>query len=193
MDIRLIKAVLGAELRIAPGRALMARVVTADGSGRGSLNIAGAVIDAALPKEIQAGQELRLTVRHVSPERIELSLSDQRLSTPAAADAVPLPRGGTVQVAERDAGGGGSGAAGGGGADRHTLSLRYDAPALGAVDLRFELDRESLCLSATLAAGSPFDLALDGAGELRDALAAAIGRPVRVDLSARREPLDVYA
>ena len=49
VDIRLIKAVLGAEMRIAPGRALMARVVTADGLGRGSLNIAGAVIDAALP------------------------------------------------------------------------------------------------------------------------------------------------
>ena len=55
----------------------MARVVTADGLGRGSLNIAGAVIDASLPKDIQAGQELRLTVRHVSAERVELSLSDQ--------------------------------------------------------------------------------------------------------------------
>ena len=62
VDVRLIKAVLGTELRIAPGRALMARVVTADGLGRGSLNIAGAVIDATLPKDIQAGQELRLTV-----------------------------------------------------------------------------------------------------------------------------------
>ena len=68
VDIRLIKAVLGTELRIAPGRGLMARVVAADGAGRGSLNIAGALIDAALPKDIQAGQELRLTVRHVSDD-----------------------------------------------------------------------------------------------------------------------------
>jgi hypothetical protein len=192
VDIRLIKAVLGAELRIAPGRALMARVVTADGLGRGSLNIAGAVIDAALPKDIQAGQELRLTVRHVSPERVELSLSDQGLPTPAAGDAVPLPGGGTVQVAERDAGGG-AGGRGGADADRHSLTLRYDAPALGAVDRRFELDPDTLRLSATLTAGDPFERALDAVGELRDALTEALGRSVAVDISPRREPLDIYA
>ena len=191
VDIRLIKAVLGAELRIAPGRALMARVVTADGLGRGSLNIAGAVIDASLPKDVQAGQELRLTVRHVSPDRVELSMSGQDPGAVAAAEAVALPGGGTVHVGERDAGGGGR--PGGADADRHTLSLRYDAPALGAVDLRFELDPESLRVSAALAAGPPFESALDSAGKLRDALAEAIGRPVTVDVSTRREPLDVYA
>jgi len=191
VDIRLIKAVLGAELRIAPGRALMARVVTADGSGRGSLNIAGALIDATLPKDVQTGQELRLIVRRVSPDRVELSMSGQDPATAAAAETVPLPGGGSVQVAERDAGGGRGG--GGTATDRHTLSLRYDAPALGAVDLRLELDPESLRVSATLAAGTPFDLALDGAGKLGDALTSAIGRPVTVDVSPRREPLDVYA
>jgi hypothetical protein len=170
----------------------MARVVTADGLGRGSLNIAGAVIDASLPKDVQAGQELRLTVRHVSDDRVELSMSDQTQPTVTGADAVPLPGGGTVQVAERDAGGG-AGGRGGTGADRHTLSLRYDAPALGAVDLRFDLDPETLHVSATLSAGAPFDLALDGAGKLGGALTEAIGRPVTVDVSPRREPLDVYA
>ncbi len=194
VDIRLIKAVLGTELRIAPGRALMARVVTADGLGRGSLNIAGAVIDATLPKDIQAGQELRLTVAHVSPDRVELSLSGQDPAALAAAasEAVPLPGGGTVQVAERDAGGGG-GAGGSQGADRHALSIRYDAPALGAIDLRFELDPETLRVSATLAAGRPFDVALNNAGKLGDALTAAVGRSVTVDVVPRREPLDVYA
>ena len=194
VDIRLIKAVLGTELRIAPGRGLMARVVTADGLGRGSLNIAGAVIDASLPKDIQAGQELRLTVRQVSAERVELSLSDQAGAAAAPADAVPLPGGGTVHVSERDAGGGGGGSgSGGAGGDRHSLSLHYDAPVLGAMDLRFELDPSSLRVSATVGAGGPFDLALDHAGKLRDALAQAIGRPVTVDVSPRREPLDVYA
>jgi hypothetical protein len=192
VDIRLIKAVLGAELRIAPGRALMARVVTADGLGRGSLNIAGALIDASLPKDVQAGQELRLTVAHVSADRVELSLSgqDPAAFAAAASEAVPLPGGGTVQVAERDAGGGGGGSQG---ADRHALSLRYDAPELGAIDLRFELDPEAMRVSATLAAGQPFDLALNNAGNLGDALAAAVGRPVTVDVLPRREPLDVYA
>jgi hypothetical protein len=193
VDVRLIKAVLGTELRIAPGRALMARVVTADGLGRGSLNIAGAVIDATLPKDIQAGQELRLTVSHVSPDRVELSLSgqDPAAFAAAASEAVPLPGGGTVQVAERDAGGGGG--AGAQGADRHALSLRYDAPALGAIDLRFELDAETLRVSATLSAGQPFDVALNNAGKLGDALTAAVERAVTVDVVPRREPLDVYA
>jgi hypothetical protein len=193
VDIRLIKAVLGAELRIAPGRALMARVVTADGLGRGSLNIAGAVIDAALPDDIQAGQELRLTVRHVSAERVELSLSGQGLPTAAAGDAVPLPGGGTLRVTERDTSDGGGGSGSGDGGDRHSLALRYDAPALGAVDLRFDLDSGSLRLSATLRAGESYQSGVDGAGELRDALTEALGRPVTVDISPRREPLDVYA
>jgi hypothetical protein len=200
VDIRLIKAVLGTELRIAPGRGLMARVVTADGSGRGSLNIAGALIDAALPKDVEAGQELRLTVRHVSDERVELSLSGDGSPTPAALESIPLPGGGAVRVTERDADGGGSESgpgsrrgSGGADADRHALSLRYDAPVLGAVDLRFELDPSSLRISAMVGAGQPYDLALDNAGKLSDALAAALGRPVTVDVSHRREPLDVYA
>jgi hypothetical protein len=192
VDIRLIKAMLGVELRVAPGRALMARVVTADGLGRGSLNIAGAVIDASLPKDVQAGQELRLTVRHVSDDRVELSMSDPAQPTVTGAEVVPLPGGGTVQVAERDAGGGGRSAAGAD-ADRHTLSLRYDAPTLGAVDLSFDLGSDSLRVSATLSAGKPFDLALDGAGKLGDVLAEALERQVTVDVSPRREPLDVYA
>ncbi len=192
MDIRLIRAVLGAELRIVPGRVLMARVVTADGAGRGSLNIAGALIDAKLPKEVEAGQELRLTVSHVGPDRIELSMSDQNLAA-AASESAQLPGGGMVRVSERDSGAGEGGADGSDGSDRHSLSLRYDAPSLGAVDLRFELDSESLRLSATLRAGEPFESALDGAGELRDALAAAVGLPVTVHVSPRREPLDVYA
>jgi hypothetical protein len=186
VDIRLIKAVLGAELRIAPGRVLMARVLTADGSGRGSLTIAGAVIDAELPKDVKAGQELRLTVRHVTPERVELSLSDQ--AALAAQATAALPGGGTLQVAERD-----PGPAGAQGDDRHSLSLRYDAPALGPIDLRFELDPRSLRLSATFAAGDPVQLARAGAGQLREALTEALGRPVTVEVSARREPLDVYA
>jgi hypothetical protein len=190
VDIRLIRAVLGAELRVAPGRVLAARVLTADGSGRGSLTIAGAVIDAELPKGVQAGQELRLTVRHVSPERVELSMSDPApAGTPAP--AVSLPGGGSVRVSERDASGGSG--TGGPRADTHSLALVYNAPALGPVDLRFDLDPQSLRLTATLAAGEPVQRALESAGELRDALSSSLGRPVTVEVAARREPLDVYA
>lgn len=185
VDIRLIKAVLGTELKIAPGRVLMARVVTADGSGRGSLNLAGTTLEAELPKDVQPGQELRLTVRHVSPDRVELSMSDPLAASPAA--AVPLPGGGSIQVSERDAAGGGAPTA------RHTLVLHYDAPALGAIDLRFDLDPGSLRLTATLGAGDPVQRAQDAAGQLQAALSEAVGRPVSVEINARREPLNVYA
>jgi hypothetical protein len=172
VDVRLIKAVLGTELKIAPGRVLMARVVSADGAGRGTLNIAGTTLEAELPKAVQSGQELRLTVRHVSPERVELSMSDPAATTATATAA--LPGGGAVQVTKRDA-------------------LRYDAPALGPIDLQFDLDSRSLQLTATFAAGDSVERAQDAAGQLQSALGGALGRPVRVDIKARREPLDVYA
>jgi hypothetical protein len=192
VDVRLIKAVLGTELKIAPGRVLMARVASADGNGRGSLNIAGTTLEAELPRELQAGQELRLTVRHVSPDRVELSMSDPAAAAAEAAQAAPLPGGGALRVSERDAGSE-SGSGGASESDRHSLALRYDAPALGAVDLRFELDPESLRVTATFAAGDPHERALDAADGLQSVLTAALGRPVAVEINSRYQPLDVYA
>jgi hypothetical protein len=188
VDIRLIRAVLGAELKIAPGRGLLARVVSTDGLGRGALSIAGAVIDAELPRHVQTGQELRLIVREVSADRVVLGLSDQ---TGALAPAqVELPGGGRVRVTEDDEGGG---AGGGGSPETQRLSLRYDAPALGPVDLRFELEAGSLRVQVGLAPGDPLQLGQDGADKLRHALAGALDRPATVTVTARREPLDVYA
>jgi hypothetical protein len=188
VDIRLIRAVLGSELRITPGRALLARVVTADGLGRGALSIAGALIDAELPQHVQTGQELRLVVREVNADRVVLSLSDQVVA-PAPAP-VELPGGGTVRVNEDDEGGGAHPGASPG---TQRLSLRYDAPALGPVDLRFELDAGSLRVHVALAQGEPLQLGQGGAGELRQALAGRLDRPVTVTVSGRRDPLDLYA
>jgi hypothetical protein len=196
VDIRLIRAVLGAELRVAPGRALMARVVNVYPGGRGALSIAGALIDAKLPPGVQAGQDLRLVVRHVSPEQVVLGLTGE-----AGTEAVPaqvgleLPGGAHLRVTERDADSEADpDRAGGSGTGRHVLALAYDAPALGTVDLRFELDPGSLRVNATLSAGTPAARATDAAGELRDALSQALGgRAVTVQITPRHEPLDVYA
>src|SRR5690348_393283 len=143
VDIRLIRAVLGGEMKVVAGRAMMARVVAADGFGRGKLAIAGAVIDAELPKHVQAGQELRLTVRDVSAHQVVLGMSDQAASVPAP--AAQLPGGGVLRVTEEEAEGSASGS--GGSPGSRTLSLRYDAPTLGAFDLRFDLDPGSLRVS----------------------------------------------
>ncbi|MGA2011387.1 MAG: hypothetical protein ABSH51_12790 [Solirubrobacteraceae bacterium] len=182
IDLQLLRSLLLPEMRIVPGRALMARVVNADGNGRGSISIAGYLLDAELPKHVGAGQELRLIVRETSAERVLLAISQPEQQTPAAA---ALPGGGTLTVTERDAEGGSS-------AEAHTLTLRYDAPALGAVDLRFELDPSSLRVGIAV---SPAALASTqaGAGALGDALSAAVARAVSVTVSARREPLEIYA
>jgi hypothetical protein len=193
VDIRLIRAVLGAELRVAPGRALMARVVSVNAPGQGSLSIAGALIDARLPPGVEAGQDLRLVVRHVSPEQVVLGLSPEAGAGAAPAQtAVALPGGGHVRVTERE--GDGDRGSGGSGAGRHVLALTYDAPALGTVNLRFELDPHSLRVNAVLSAGAPAASATEAAGELRDVLSDALGgRPVTIQISPRHEPLDVYA
>jgi hypothetical protein len=115
----------------------------------------------------------------------------QQLPDPSMAVApVPLPGGGSVQVTKRDAGG----ASPGRGGRRHDVQLRYHAPALGAVDLRFQMDTRALHLGVSLAPGQPLELAQGGAESLRQALAAAMpGRIVSVTVSSRRDPLDLYA
>jgi hypothetical protein len=196
VDIRLIRAVLGAELRVAPGRGLMARVVNVNPAGRGTLSIAGMPIDAKLPPGVQAGQDLRLVVRHVSPEQVVLSLSGEAGAAAAQPQpAVELPGGGRVRVTERDADPEADARQSAAGTGRHVLALAYDAPALGTVDLRFELDSGSLRVNATLAAGAPAASAAQAAAELREALSEAVGggRAVSVQITPRREPLDVYA
>jgi hypothetical protein len=195
IDPLVLRAVLAPEIKVLPGRALMARVVVADGSGRGSLSIAGYLLEAELPKDVRAGQDLRLVVRDVSPERVLLSISDQH--QPAAPQPpetpipqpppVPLPGGGSIHVTERGAHGAGSSSS-----PPHTLTLRYDAPALGAVDLRFELDPSSLRLGVTVAAGAQA-AAQSGSDDLRKSLAEELGRAVSVTVVARHEPVDIYA
>ena len=168
---------------------------------------------------MQAGQDLRLVIRDVNAERVLLAITDpheadqaqpsqqaqparrtrrpnpctRRAGDPdpslAAQPPVPLPGGGDVQVTERDAGG-----AGGQAGDRQNVLLRYNAPALGSVDLRFQMDAGALSLSVTLPAGQPLELAQAGAESLRQALLQAVpGRAVSVTVAPRREPLDLYA
>jgi hypothetical protein len=189
LDVRLIKAVLGAELRIAPGRALVARVVNTDGHGRGVITIAGEPLEAALPEHIQPGQELKLVVREVSAERVVLSLADQVPNSQGA--EVPLPGGGSIRVNDEEAEGPPAGA--GARPDIHTLSLRYDGPALGPVDLRFELTPGTLRLKVALGPGAPFDRAQERAGELQEMLQRAVEQAVVVTVEPRHEPLDLYA
>jgi hypothetical protein len=167
---------------------MLARVVSTDGLGRGSLSIAGALIDAELPEHVKAGQELRLVVREVGADRVVLSLSDQMVAPPPA--PVELPGGGMVRVNDDPEGGGATAGASRG---SQRLNLRYDAPTLGPVDLRFELDAGSLRVVVALTPGDSLRLGQDRADELRHALGASLDRTVTVTVTPRREPLDLYA
>ncbi len=212
-----LRVLVGPDIKIVPGRAVMARVVQAPPGQKGALSIAGYLLDAELPENVQPGQDLRLVIRDVNAERVLLAITDpheqdhaqptqQAEPGPQAPQAqpvpvqptdpsltalppVPLPGGGEVQVTERDAGG-----AGGPAGDRQNVLLRYNAPALGSVDLRFQMDAGALSLSVTLPAGQPLELAQAGAESLRQALLqVAPGRAVSVTVAPRREPLDLYA
>ena len=147
------------------------------------------MFEAELPKQVRAGEDLRLVVRDVSGDRVVLQLADQSPPPLASPAPIPLPGGGALKVLEHEQHGGGSASADG----RDVLTIRYDAPNLGPVDLRFDLRPGSLHVSATLGAGEPLRRAQADAVALREALQSELDRPVSVQLKARYEPLNVYA
>src|SRR5690349_4540551 len=73
-----LRVLVGPDIKIVPGRAVMARVVQAQPGQKGSLSIAGYLLDAELPEDVQAGQDLRLVVRDVNAERVLLAITDLR-------------------------------------------------------------------------------------------------------------------
>jgi hypothetical protein len=212
VDLAFVRDVLLPDLRLTVGRAVMARVVSPGGAGgagganesRGTLSIAGYLLGAELPRGVKAGQELRLEVRDIDDRRVLLGIADHPEPEPdaaapspaahAATAPIPLPGGATLRIVEHpgeDEDGGGRRGSGEG--SSRTLALRLDGVALGAVDLRFELDPATLRVGVALSPGAALEAATREADALRGALAAGADRAVSVTVSARRDPLDVYA
>jgi hypothetical protein len=206
VDLALVRDVLLPDLRLTVGRAVMARVVSPGGAGgsnaRGTLSIAGYLLAAELPPGVKAGQELRLEVRDIDANRVLLGIADhpeaEAAAPPPAAHVamppIPLPGGATLRIVEdpgEDEDGGGRRGSGEGGS--RTLALRLDGVALGAVDLRFELDPATLRVGVALSPGAALEAATREVDALRGALAAGADRAVSVTVSPRRDPLDVYA
>jgi hypothetical protein len=176
------------DLPIVVGRVLTARVVERNGR-HGILNLAGAIVTAELPDEVQEGDRLRLAVRETTAERVVLQqLGPHEPPPPAAAPAPPpraqLPDGGAVELLHRE-GGGDPGAP-------QELTLRVRLASLGAVDLWLALDEHRVAARVALAEEA-LPAAHERSGALGAALAAATGRPAEVTLVARADPLDVYA
>ncbi len=193
VDASLLRAVLTADVQIAVGRELMVRVASVEAGGRGVLSLAGSLLDAELPSTVSAGDELRLQVREVTPDRIVLAIQDDGqqqptpLAAPTEAPRVPLPNGGSLQITDHNASG--QRATGDG---THTLSLRYDAPTLGPVEMQFTLTPGAL--GVMLRVSTIAHPGADAASvQLASTLTDAAGRPARVTVTARREPLEVFA
>jgi hypothetical protein len=189
VEASLLRAVLSTDVKLTIGRELMVRVAAVTAEGRGVLSLAGMLLEAELPTNVRAGDELRLQVRELTPEKVVLAIKDESQPPPAVAvePRVPLPGGGSVQVSERDAGG-----LLAAGDQTHTLTLRYDAPSLGAVDLHFTLTAGALALTVAVAPGA-YETAGEHSSALQTTLTTAVERPAKVTVVARREPVEVFA
>jgi hypothetical protein len=196
VDAVLLRGLLP-DIKLAVGTTLLGRVLERH-AAHGLLNLAGAVLVAELPDDVEAGQRLRLAVAEVG-ERVVLRVVGE--AAPAAAGpqppptgqtpSVPLPLPGDAQAqvrieAEAPEGGGPAGAA-------RAVTVHYDSPALGRIEVRLALGAGGLVAGVGAGAGEPVRLAGAHADELRAALARAMRTPVDVHVGVRRERVDLRA
>lgn len=170
------------ELVLRPGAMLAARVVD-----RASISIAGIVLAATLPEDVAAGQTLRLRIDEATPERLLLRVVDEAPQTPQG-HALPLPDGreAHVRIEEQEA----EGAPGG---RPPAVTLTYESPLLGRLDLRLELPGGAVTAAIAAAPGEPVERAGAAAEALRGALERATGRDAHVRVTPRHDPFEAYA
>ena len=173
------------EVTLRPGTSVVARVLSR-GESHGVLVIAGVPLSAQLPEAVGlTGETLRLSVTDVTPDRVTLRL-DQVVNPAAHPPTLPAERPRvTVQDPPRRVQVGGE--------ERSTVALSFHSPSLGRMDLRLELTGSRLSVAVEAAAGRPYDLADAASGRLQDGLQARTGLDAAVQVTPRREPLDLYA
>lgn len=167
VDLILLRGVL-AQTPLLRGAVLHARVADTR-----TLIIDGVRIAARLPDGVESGQRLRLVVEEASGERVHLRIVEQP-AVPPQPPAAPLrwrlelPGGSTARVEP---------------GEQHAVSIRYDSPALGRLDIRLDAAGAAVHVSA----GTAEACVRAAAGELR----AALDRPVTIH--PRDETLDLRA
>ncbi len=192
-----------ADLPIRPGDVLPARVLAREGQ-TGVLQLAGVRVDARLPPELAAGTRLRLRVAEAASERVTLQVVPRTEAQPAAAAQTADPLAAALRAGLAVALPGGAlarlfvdpeeeGRSGGGAGGPARVTLRYEAAALGRVDLALALAPGAVTGTIHAAGGETAERLRAAAGELRDALAAATGRPASVTVRERAETVDLRA
>ncbi len=173
------------ELVLRPGASVMARVASR-GEQHGVLVLAGIPLTAQLPAGVEAGATLKLLVDEVTPERVVLRMDAQNAAALAAPPPPPReePR---VEVGEPPRRNPAMGE------DGTTVALSFQSTALGRLDLRIDLGSGRIQVGVEAPAGRAYELADAGSERLRAQLDAATGLSSAVQVTPRREPLDLYA
>lgn len=190
VEAAMLRALLP-DLVLREGMKVVASVAERAGQ-RGIIVLAGTPLAAQLPDGVQAGDVLRLIVAETSPERVVLRIADapQAPQAPPAAVTVPLPDGTRAQITVDERRGGGSEDRDG---EQQEVRLTYASSRLGAVELHLALVGDAVRVGVRARAGAPFELAERHGDELRDAVAAATGKPAYVAVSPRHDPFSAYA
>jgi hypothetical protein len=191
------------ELPMRPGDLLPARVFSRD-----TIVLAGVRVAAQVPDDLVPGQRLRLRVEEASRSKLLLRVVEtpgaelQTLPPSVTADpladalraglAVPMPGGQVARLfVDPDDGSAGGEARRGGALQR--VTLRFEAAALGRVDLALEVLPTAVSGTVHVAAGAAAGRLAEHADELRAALAQATGRPATVSVRQRDESVDLRA
>jgi hypothetical protein len=190
--IAVAAALLRAQLPDVPlreGASMMARVASR-GDTHAVIVIAGIPVTAQIPPDVEAGATLKLKVEEVTPERVTLRIDPQQPTqapTPVVGTATPMHLLPHVEVEEPPAR-----RRGADGEPADVVSLAFNSPTLGRLDLRLELRGDRLLAEVTTPAGPPHAIAAGGAERLRAKLEEA-GLDATVNVRPRHTPLDLYA
>jgi len=203
-QIAVAAALLRAQLPDVPlreGASMMARVASR-GESHAVIVIAGIPVTAKIPPEVVAGMTLKLKVEEVTPERVTLRIDPQQQpaqaqqATPAQTPSAPPAFGAAaaamqlqprVEVEEPPAR-----RRGADGEPADVVSLAFNSPTLGRLDLRLELRGDRLLAEVTTPAGRSHAVAAGGAERLRAKL-EEVGLDATVNVRPRHTPLDLYA
>lgn len=207
IDLILLRGGLVPDLPVRAGDVLPARVISRDGA-HGLLYLAGTRVPAQLPAELTPGTRMRLRVQESAGDKVVLRVvpdgeqAQAAQQAPPAATADPLagalraglvvtlPGGAVARLfvdPEEEQGG----RRRSGGPTR--VTLRFEAAALGRVDLALELSPGAVAGTVHAPAGGVAERLAESAPELRAALAAATGRPASVTIRQRGETVDLHA
>src|SRR3954452_3985220 len=138
--IAVTAALLRTQLPDVPIRegATMLAWVAAKGEGHAVLVIAGMPLTAEVPPDVPAGATLKLKVKDVTAERVWLQIEPQPATTPTLAQAAPpMELRAHVAVEEPPAR-----RRGADGELADIVTLAFNSPTLGRLDLRLELRGE---------------------------------------------------